>query len=66
MNWKLTFTKALVLAAIAFLASLAVDLRASQEAWLMILAGLIEPIRDLIKWRFGMFESPTAAARRRL
>lgn len=66
MNWKLTITKALVLAAIAFLASLQIDLQASQETWLVILAGLIEPIRDLIKWRFGMFESPTATARRKL
>lgn len=64
MNWKLTLAKAALIAAIAFLATLEVDLRASQETWLVILAGLIEPIRDLIKWKFGMFETPTATAPR--
>ena len=64
MNWKLTLAKAALIAAIAFLATLEVDLRASQETWLVILAGLIEPIRDLIKWKFGMFETPIATAPR--
>lgn len=64
MNWKLTLAKAVALAAIAFLATLEIDLKASTEAYLVVLAGLIEPIRDLIKLKFGMFEPPTATARR--
>ena len=55
MNWKLTLTKAVVMAVLTFLVTVEAGMAESTVTWVTIAAALVEPIRDLIKRAFGAF-----------
>jgi len=55
MNWKLTLTKALVMAGLAFGGCLLADIQSSAQVWGPLALAAWEVIRDFIKTRFGSY-----------